>query len=119
MRTMISVILVITYICLTVLGMLLVRMGGQQQLSISDGDISFQLNFKTLLGLLSYVVSFMLFMIILPRFNLSYITPITTGAVFVLIILVSLVVLRERIELFQWIGIGAILSGIIFMNIRR
>ena len=119
LKTMINVILLIIYVCLTVLGLLLVRVGGEQQFALSERVISLEFNILTLLGFLSYAVSFVLFMIIIPRFNLSYITPITTGSVFVLTILVSWLILRERIDMYQWFGIGAILSGIILMNIRR
>jgi len=116
---MINIVLLITYVCLTVLGLLLVRMGGEQQLAISERVISLQFNILTLLGFLSYAISFVLFMVIIPRFNLSYISPITTGAVFVLTILASWLILREKIDILQWLGIGAILAGIVLMNIRR
>ena len=114
-----NILLLLGYISLTVLGMLLIKTGGQQQLAISEQVLSIKVSIQTLAGLLCYVLSFLLYMVVLPRFNLSYIAPITTGAVFALVILVSVVVLKESIGLYQWIGIGAIFIGITFMNLKK
>jgi len=114
-----NIILLLCYICLTVLGMLLIKIGGEQQMTLVDRTISLQINVYTLIGLGCYILSFLVYIVVLPRFDLSYISPITTGAVFALVMIVSIFVLKEKIGLFQWVGIGSIILGIVFMNVKK
>ena len=78
-----------------------------------------QLSYLTLLGLVLYVVSFLMWIVIVQQFDLSYIQPVTTGLSYVLIIAASIFVLKETVAPMQWVGLGFILVGVILMNLKR
>ncbi len=111
-----EVLLVICYIVLSVSGLTFVKLGGAQTFSISDGRINWIIGIKTIIGLLVYVVSFLLYVFILPRFQLSYISPITTGSIYILVMVVSYVVFKERLSALQIAGALMILAGVLFMS---
>ena len=114
-----NIVLLFCYVCLTVTGMAFIKAGGRQELLISSAKVIWQVNPLTLIGLACYAVSFVLYIVILPKYNLSYIFPILSGVVFVLTVLASYFVFKEAIGLYQWIGIAAILFGAAMMNLRR
>lgn len=104
---MIKYILTIVYILFTTGGLYLMKMGGDSlSLSIKNG-FDFKIGFITLLGFLSYLVSFILWQKLLVSFDLTYIVPITTGIVQLIVMLIGIFAFHESIN---WIGIlGAIL----------
>lgn len=105
------------YLLLSVGGLLLVRTGGAQQLSLAQGLFSLQLSIRTLCGYLCYVGSFLLYMgVLIPRFNLTFIAPLATGLSYVMIMLASFFILHETISPLQWIGAAVVLAGLVMMN---
>jgi len=117
--SLINILLLIIYIVLSVTGLILVKLGGTNHLQIAEHTIHISVGIYTLWGMLCYIASFIVYIIVLPRFDLSYISPITTGAVFALVIVTSLIVLKEKISITQWIGICSVLFGIIMMNLKK
>ena len=83
----------------------------------------FRLNIKlsliSILGLLCYLSSFLIYILILPKFNLSYIMPITSAISYIGIFILSALVLKETITSNGIIGAFIILVGIIIMNIHK
>lgn len=114
-----QILLVIVYLLLTVGALTLVKMGSESRFSVSGGIFSMVIDFKLIIGLIMYIVSFLLYIGIISNFNLSYINPITTGISTVLIILSAVFILKEQITLFQYAGITLIILGVILANIRR
>ena len=72
-----------------------------------------------LIGALLYIFSFLLNMLVISRFNLNFIYPISSGLIYILISILSVLLLKESINNIQIIGMGAILVGIIIMNIGK
>lgn len=110
---------VFIYLCCSVGGLTLVKVGAEHNnFVLNSGFFNLSLSYATLIGLCLYMISFVMWIVIVQKFNLSYIQPVTTGLSYVLIIAASIFILKESISLFQWIGLGFILIGVVFMNLK-
>lgn len=110
-------LLFIVYVILSSSGIILFKLGSTD-LSIKMVNSNLNMNFPTLsiLGLLCYLVSFVLWMIIITKSDVSFIVPLGLGLTNVLILLGSTVVLKEEINLYGIVGIILILGGTILIN---
>ena len=116
---MLRVLLVCLYMFLSVSGIILIRAGsGRTALSLTDGLFLMKLDAFTLGGMCCYIVSFLMFMYILSLYKLSYIVPITTGIVQVLILLAAIFLFREKISAINLAGVLVVIAGIVLMNIQ-
>lgn len=116
-----QIVTVIIYAIISVSGLTLVKLGSSSPLSLSIGQGGFSLGvgWVTLLGLVLYIVSFLIYMTLIAKNNLTYITPVATAVVYILTMAVSLFVLKEQITPMQWIGWCLILVGVVLMNIKK
>lgn len=109
--------LFIVYVILSSSGIILFKLGSAD-LSIKMINNQLNMNFPTLsiLGLMCYLVSFILWMIIISKSDVSFIVPLGLGLTNVLILLGSTFVLKEEINMYGIIGIILILGGTILIN---
>lgn len=114
-----KMILVILYILLTITGLVLMKLGGNTgSILIENMSLSFTMNFISLIGFISYILSFLLFTNIVVKFDLSYIMPITSGLIQVLTLLSGFFIFNEVISTKGIIGASLVICGIIVMNIK-
>ena len=116
-----QIITIIIYAIISVAGVTLVKLGGRNPLVFSfvQGGFSFGAGWTTVLGLVLYVISFLIYMTLVAKNNLTYLTPVSSGMVYILTLVVSLVVLKEQVGTLQWIGWCLILVGVVLMNIKK
>lgn len=116
-----TIILIGVYIILTVSGLVLFKIGTNENFSIKyvTGDLSIQLNIKVILGLLCYLCSFLLYMFLVSKFDLSYIVPITQGIIYILIFASSIAIFKDNINNFSIIGTIMVIVGIVLLNIKK
>ena len=69
-----------------------------------------------LLGLLSYVTSVAMYIVVLSRVQLSYAYPLLMSAGYVLIVVFSWWIFGEAFSPHKWIGLALILCGIILIG---
>lgn len=113
------VLAVAVYLLCTVGGLTLVKVGAENNaFNMTSSFFNLQLSHTTLIGLILYIISFIMWIVIVQKFNLSYIQPLTSGLAYILIIAASIFILKESISLFQWAGIIFILIGVVLMNLR-
>ena len=119
-QNIMKIVLIIIYLLLSVSGLTLMKMGGNPgTVSIQSNTFSFGISITSAIGLICYILSFLLFTRIVTLFDLSYIMPICTGIVQILTLVAAMVVLKEE---FSWrivIGASIIIIGIIVMNIKK
>lgn len=114
-----TLIMVVLYLLFSSFGMVLIKLGAENNLiNISGKVFNLKLDFLTITGIGLYLLSFVLWVIVLQKFKLSYISPLVSGISYVLIIFLSVAFLKEEISIYQWIGIGIIFVGVIFMNVK-
>lgn len=107
----------VLYIFLSALGLTLIKMGSSNvSFQLLSGIFNFKLDIKLILGMICYIVSFLLFMVMMPKFDLSYIYPVAAGALYIVIAIFAVFLLGEKISTAEWIGMIFILVGIIFMS---
>ena len=112
--------LFIVYIALSAFGLLFIRIGSEDlMVNINSGIINLRINMKMLFGMISYICSFFLFVYILPKFNFTYLYPLAVGILYVIMITAGVVVLKERITVWQSVGMILILMGVIAMNMKK
>ena len=102
------------------------------QLSLRFGMRNFEINknsdiISTLLqvaknwyvwqGLILYGVGFLLYLHILSKFEVSYIYPILTAIIFILLLSLSSLILSEPFTLKKIIGVSVIIIGIFIVSL--
>ena len=116
-----QVLSVVLYTIVSVSGITLVELGNQYPISIGidHAQATFSIGWTTLCGMFLYVISFLVYMTLIAKNNLTYITPITTGLTYILTMIVSLVIFKEQCSLPQAVGIVLIISGVMLMNVKK
>ncbi len=116
---MLNIILVVAYLIFSVAGILLMKAGNI--IVLGEGNFfehSINVNFLSIIGMVSYIVSFLLWVFIIPRFDLSYIVPLVLGISQVLILAGSYFIFNDMIDSTQLIGIIAIIAGVVLLNLN-
>ncbi len=110
----------IAYLILTVSGLFLFKKGGNTtKIQLSLSEFSLSLSLTTLLGIICYGISFILWLNIIKNNKLSYIYPVANGLVTVMTILGGVFLFKEKIFPVQVIGIILIIVGVILVYYKR
>lgn len=112
-------LIIAAYVLTTVSGLILLKLGttGSGLLSIVDGRPSLTISGLAILGILFYGVSFLLYIILISKFSLGYIIPLTTAFVYILIFLASYFIFKEGFTLLKVVAISMIIGGVILLNV--
>ncbi len=114
-----KVICIALYIFLYLSGLILMKLGvNTGEFIFNQGTLSFSINVISLLGLVCYILSFLVFTSIVVKFDLSYIVPLTSGVVQVLTLVSGFIIFKENISIKGIIGAILIIMGIVIMNIK-
>lgn len=116
-----SIFLLLCYIACSAFGLILLKMGLNHgtALTLSAAVIEVKMHLLLIAGALLYVISFLLNLVVMSRFNLNYVYPISAGLIYTAIIALSVLLLKEKVTSTQIVGMIAILAGIIIMNIKK
>ena len=71
---------------------------------------------KSLIGIFCYGFSFLLWMFIVSKMDLTVAMPLSIALVNTLVVIGSCLFLKEKISLYQGIGIFIVIFGVCFMN---
>lgn len=116
-RYSLLVILFALYVCLSAGGLILFKMGaGDMSIHVTSAIFSIQFSWKMILGIVCYGCSFILWLVVVSKMNLSIAMPLSVGIVNVLVLLGSLVFLGETVTVAQWIGVGIVVIGLAIIN---
>lgn len=118
---MINYVLIGVYVILAVLGVTLFKLGAEKEIlvSISKGMFSFKISLISLLGLLCYICSFLLYMFLISNFDLTYIVPVTTGVIQVATIAMAVMIFKEALTLSKVAGTVLVLIGVTIINFKK
>jgi drug/metabolite transporter (DMT)-like permease len=111
-------LLIAIYIAATVGGLVLLKLGTGvgSPISLADGRLVLNISALALLGIIVYGVSFLLYIVLISKFNLSYIVPLTTGIVYVLIFVTSYFIFKESFTPLKIIAVIMIMGGVVLLN---
>lgn len=109
------------YIIFTVSGLVLFKFGAGKGTSFlfHNGVMDLKLNVISLLGIVLYCCSFLLYLSLISQMDLGYIYPVTTGIVYVFVLLASAFIFRETFSAVQLSGCILIVVGVVLMNLHR
>jgi len=114
------ILFVCVYILLSVSGIVLIKSGAAAtSFAFSESVFHVKAGLQTVAGFCCYIASFLMMIRIVSLYELSYIVPITTGMVQVLILLAAVFLFRERIAPVNLVGIFVVIAGIILMNLKE
>ena len=113
------IILSVIYAILTATALVLVRMSGGFEFSISNSMFNLKFTGQMIIGLVFYVVSFILYLFIIPRLTFTHTFPILNGATYMMIVMSGVFIFHEKITLQHAIGVALILSGIVVLGMIR
>lgn len=112
---MMKYLLTIVYIVFTTSGLALMKLGGDSlKISLTGGPM-FKMGWLTFFGFVCYLVSFLLWQRLLVKYDLSYIVPVATGIVQVIVLLMGYLIFKEKVTVFGIIGAVFVIVGIVLM----
>ena len=113
------IILFFVYAALSASGLLLMKIGSEgASFGIIENVLKIDVSLPLILGMLCYLASFLLFIFIISKNNISYIYPISTGVLNVVTFVLGAVLLKEEISGFSVAGLVLIVAGVVFMNLK-
>jgi small multidrug resistance pump len=111
--------LFIIYILLSAGGLILFKLGSKDLVvNIINGQINLIFNWYLVCGLISYVVSFILWLYIITQTKLSLSLPISVGLVNICVLIGASLFVGENVSMLQWLGVIIIIIGLIILNLE-
>lgn len=112
-----NIALIVLYVIFAVGGSTLIKYGGLSKVAslFVIPIVHVSISLVSLLGILCYGLSFILYILLLNKFELSFISPVTIGIVYVLLMVTAVVVFSEQFTLAKIIGCTLILAGIMLV----
>lgn len=111
------IIMFICYVLLASSGLILFKLGSSNSnLTLNIFGFSINYSVRMLLGLLCYGFSFILWMFIVSKTNLTIAMPLSVAIVNTLVVIESCLILKEKITPIQGIGIFIIIFGVCVMT---
>lgn len=114
-------ILLLLYTICTVGGLILFKYGANQKFvfEISGQIININISFFSIVGLTLYLCSFILYIFILAKFDITYILPLISVFTTIGIYVLSIIVLNEPFNWFRLIGAVIIVFGAFVVNVGK
>ncbi len=114
------IIMFTCYVLLASSGLILFKLGStNNNLTLNIFGLSINYSIKMILGLLCYGFSFILWMLIVGKMNLTIAMPLSVAIVNTLVVVGSCLVLKEKITPMQEIGIFIVIFGVCIMTWGR
>ena len=111
------IIMFICYVLLASSGLILFKLGSNNSnLTLDIFGLTINYSIKMILGILCYGFSFILWMLIVSRVDLTIAMPLSVAIVNTLVVVGSCLILKEKITLTQGIGIFIIVFGVCIMT---
>ena len=111
------IIMFTCYVLLASSGLILFKLGStNNNLTLNIFGLSINYSIKMILGLLCYGFSFILWMLIVSKMNLTFAMPLSVAIVNTLVVVGSCLVLKEKITPIQGIGIFIVILGVCIMT---
>ena len=119
-NSMLLVVLFAVYALLSAGGLVLFKLGGRDAaLELGRTGFSVSLSWKMLLGIFCYLCSFLLWLVIVSRTQLTFAMPLSVGVVNILVFLGSARFLWEQITPTKILGLAVIVLGLFLISIPR
>lgn len=117
----VSKILIALFVLATSSALVLMKLGSKTSapFQLADGRPHFNLNFYVVSGILLYGTSFVIYTYLISKYDLGYIIPLTTALVYIIIFTASYFIFKEAFTATKILGIALIVTGLVFLNLKR
>lgn len=113
-------ILFCIYVVLSSLGLILVKMGANGlHFDLQASFFSFSMSWITLVGFFCYLISFLIWMVLISKSDLSYIAPLGVACTNIAILVGSKYILHENLTWGTVVGMAIILIGIFIIQFTK
>lgn len=109
------------YVIFAVIGSTLLKLGGLEKYKplFNIPILNVNISSITLVGFICYGISFLIYTILLNKYNLSFISPLTVALVYIILMITAFLIFKEPITTSKIVGSSLILIGIIIMIINK
>ena len=109
------------YVLITSAGLIVLKLGTRigAPFSFAGDKFSLNLNWLTVVGILIFGISFLLYIYLISKFDLGYIIPVTASLVYILVFTASFLVFKESFTAMKVAGIVLILAGLFLLNLGK
>ena len=110
-------IYLVLYVICSVSGSTLLKFGSMPGVKtlFTVPFINMNMSFYTFIGFVTYGLSFIFYTILLSKFDLSFISPLTVGLVYVILMITAFVFFKEAVTFYKILGSSLILVGILLI----
>jgi len=98
------------FFSLLILATVVLNTSAQTLLKLGAGQNP--LNIYLLGGICLYGLSTIFYILVLGKFNLSVAYPVVIGLTILATTIAGSAILKEKVSVYQWLGVGLLLSGI-------
>lgn len=113
-------ILCAIYVVFTISGVTFMKLGSMAEnlKAIVIPIVDLRITAISLIGYMCYGISFLLYTVIISKFELGYISPMLSGVVNIVTLLVAFLVFKEHFTINAGIGAAMIIAGVLIMNLK-
>jgi drug/metabolite transporter (DMT)-like permease len=117
----VNIALIVLYVIFAVGGSTLIKYGGLAKAAslLTIPIVHVSISLISILGIGCYGISFVLYILLLNKFDLSFISPLTIGIVYVLLMATAVVVFHEQFTVLKTLGCTLILAGIFLILLTK
>lgn len=108
-------LLYIAYLVCTTGGITFMKLGGDSLAIEVKNKLGISMGYKTFIGFVLYIISFILWQRIISQSNISIVVPILTGIVQIIVMIIGIFLLKENISTLSIIGAIIIIVGIVLI----
>lgn len=106
------------YLIFSVTGLTFMKIGSSEKIEVIFSIMGLKFSIQSLIGYASYAVSFLLYTIIISKFDLSFIVPLLGGILNVVVLIIGVYLFKERATLLSILGTLLIIIGIVMINLK-
>jgi len=116
-----SIILMIIYIIVGVSGVTLIKLGSLPAATtiFTVPLVNYAVSWQTIFGIACYGLSFILYIILIAKLDLSFLTPVVTAFNYLLIMAIAFIVFGEQFTPIKIIGCSLIIIGVLMVVINK
>ena len=117
----INYIFILLYLVFSIGGLILFKLGCQKEfiVSVNSSIFNLKISLLSILGLVSYICSFLLYMFLISKFDMTYIVPLSTALTQIITFIFAVLLFKEVITVNKVIGTIFILIGVVLISIKK
>ena len=115
-KMMPKILICAVYLILAVIGMTFIKSGHETESFFSIPFFDVSLSVRTLIGILFYGFSFLVFTFYVSKLNIGIVVPVVSGLTCVAIVILGYFLFEEHITPGQFVGIAFIVLGTVLVG---